>query len=443
MEIKQFKAESKRLLDLMINSIYTHREIFLRELISNASDAIDKIYYKSLGDDNINFNKEDFFIKISIDKENRTIKISDTGIGMTKNELEDNLGVIAKSGSLQFKKENEIKDGYDIIGQFGVGFYSSFLIADKVTVITKTFGSNEAYKWESTGVEGYTIEPATKNTIGTDIILQVKPNTEDENFDEYLNEYKIQSLIKKYELENANCDIAAQAFKRDSTLFVGNAATMIEYEQAKSLLIQKKVSLMTNIAEIENIRIQKSQLSHALIENTDQSIEKENLLIKDMETAFKNMRTELNQWIQNFAIVAPYEGKASFSKYWSIGQYVTPGEEVMTIIPVENQLVGKLLLPTAKSGKVKIGQKVSIKLDSYPYMEFGLVQGIVQAISLMPYEKNYLVDVSLPHGLRTNYGKTLQFSQEMPGTADIITEEMTLFDRIYNPIRSILVNIKK
>ena len=229
-----------------------------------------------------------------------------------------------------------------------------------------------------------------------------------------------QSLIKKYELENANCDIAAQAFKRDSTLFVGNAATMIEYEQAKSLLIQKKVSLMTNIAEIENIRIQKSQLSHALIENTDQSIEKENLLIKDMETAFKNMRTELNQWIQNFAIVAPYEGKASFSKYWSIGQYVTPGEEVMTIIPVENQLVGKLLLPTAKSGKVKIGQKVSIKLDSYPYMEFGLVQGIVQAISLMPYEKNYLVDVSLPHGLRTNYGKTLQFSQEMPGTADII-----------------------
>lgn len=252
-----------------------------------------------------------------------------------------------------------------------------------------------------------------------------------------------QSLMKKYELENANCDIAAQAFKRDSTLFVGNAATMIEYEQAKSLLIQKKVSLMTNIAEIENIRIQKSQLAHALIENTDESIEKENLLIKDMETAFKNMRTELNQWIQNFAIVAPYEGKASFSKYWSIGQYVTPGEEVMTIIPVENQLVGKLLLPTAKSGKVKIGQKVSIKLDSYPYMEFGLVQGIVQAISLMPYEKNYLVDVSLPHGLRTNYGKTLQFSQEMPGTADIITEEMTLFDRIYNPIRSILVNIKK
>lgn len=198
METKQFKAESKRLLDLMINSIYTHREIFLRELISNASDAIDKIYYKSLSDDNINFNKENFFIKVSIDKENRTIKISDTGIGMNKEELDNNLGVIAKSGSLQFKKENEIKDGYDIIGQFGVGFYSSFLIADKVTVITKAFGSNEAYKWESTGVEGYTIEPYTKDTAGTDIILHVKANTDDENFDEYLNEYKIQSLIKKY-----------------------------------------------------------------------------------------------------------------------------------------------------------------------------------------------------------------------------------------------------
>lgn len=198
METKQFKAESKRLLDLMINSIYTHREIFLRELISNASDAIDKIYYKSLSNDNINFNKENFFIKVSIDKENRTIKISDTGIGMSKEELDDNLGVIAKSGSLQFKKENEIKDGFDIIGQFGVGFYSSFLIADKVTVITKAFGSKEAYKWESTGVEGYTIEPSTKDTVGTDIILHVKANTDDENFDEYLNEYKIQSLIKKY-----------------------------------------------------------------------------------------------------------------------------------------------------------------------------------------------------------------------------------------------------
>ncbi|WP_133016876.1 MULTISPECIES: molecular chaperone HtpG [Clostridia] len=224
METKQFKAESKRLLDLMINSIYTHREIFLRELISNASDAIDKIYYKSLSDDNINFNKENFFIKVSIDKENRTIKISDTGIGMNKEELDNNLGVIAKSGSLQFKKENEIKDGYDIIGQFGVGFYSSFLIADKVTVITKAFGSNEAYKWESTGVEGYTIEPSTKDTVGTDIILHVKANTDDENFDEYLNEYKIQSLIKKYS------DFIRYPIKMDLTERKLKEGTESEYE---------------------------------------------------------------------------------------------------------------------------------------------------------------------------------------------------------------------
>ncbi|WP_297713886.1 molecular chaperone HtpG [Clostridium sp.] len=224
METKQFKAESKRLLDLMINSIYTHREIFLRELISNASDAIDKIYYKSLSDDNINFNKENFFIKVSIDKENRTIKISDTGIGMSKEELDNNLGVIAKSGSLQFKKENEIKDGYDIIGQFGVGFYSSFLIADKVTVITKAFGSDEAYKWESTGVEGYTIEPSTKDTVGTDIILHVKANTDDENFDEYLNEYKIQSLIKKYS------DFIRYPIKMDLTERKLKEGTESEYE---------------------------------------------------------------------------------------------------------------------------------------------------------------------------------------------------------------------
>ena len=224
METKQFKAESKRLLDLMINSIYIHREIFLRELISNASDAIDKIYYKSLSDDNINFNKEDFFIKVSIDKENRTIKISDTGIGMSKDELDDNLGIIAKSGSLQFKKENEIKDGCDIIGQFGVGFYSSFLIADKVTVITKAFGSDEAYKWESTGVEGYTIEPSTKDTVGTDIILHVKANTDDENFDEYLNEYKIQSLIKKYS------DFIRYPIKMDLTERKLKEGTESEYE---------------------------------------------------------------------------------------------------------------------------------------------------------------------------------------------------------------------
>lgn len=198
MSKKQFKAESKRLLDLMINSIYTHKEIFLRELISNASDAIDKLYYKALTDDSITFNKEDYYIKITADKENRTLKISDTGIGMTKDELDENLGIIAKSGSFAFKKENEIKDGHDIIGQFGVGFYSAFMVAKKVTVISRAFGSDEAYKWESDGVDGYTIEPCEKDAIGTDIILSIKDNSEEENYDEYLQEYRLKSIIKKY-----------------------------------------------------------------------------------------------------------------------------------------------------------------------------------------------------------------------------------------------------
>ncbi|WP_332830427.1 molecular chaperone HtpG [Clostridium perfringens] len=198
MEKREFKAESKRLLDIVINSIYTNREIFLRELISNASDAIDKVYYKTLGDSSLTFNKDDYYIKIKPNKEERILTISDKGIGMTEKELDENLGVIAKSGSLQFKKENEIKDGFDIIGQFGVGFYSGFLVADKITVITKAFGADKAYKWESDGVDGYTISEAEKDSFGTDIILHLKANDEDENYDEFLEEYKLKSLIKKY-----------------------------------------------------------------------------------------------------------------------------------------------------------------------------------------------------------------------------------------------------
>ncbi len=193
-----FKAESKRLLDMMINSIYSNREIFLRELISNASDAIDKMYYKALTDDSLAFNREDYYIRVDVDKESRTLKVTDTGIGMTEEELENNLGVIAKSGSLAFKSENEIKDGHDIIGQFGVGFYSAFMVADKVTVLTKAFGNDQAFKWESTGADGYTIEPYEKENVGTEIILKIKENTEDENYDEYLEEYRLRSIIKKY-----------------------------------------------------------------------------------------------------------------------------------------------------------------------------------------------------------------------------------------------------
>ncbi|WP_243387379.1 molecular chaperone HtpG [Bacillus kexueae] len=195
---KQFKAESKRLLDLMIHSIYSNREIFLRELISNASDAIDKIYYKALTDDNLIFQKDDYYIKIVPNKKNRTLTIIDTGIGMTKEELENNLGTIAKSGSLAFKNETELKDGYDIIGQFGVGFYSAFMVADVVTVISKALGETEAYKWESSGADGYTIEPCDKETVGTEITLKLKENTEEENYEEYLEEYRLKSIIKKY-----------------------------------------------------------------------------------------------------------------------------------------------------------------------------------------------------------------------------------------------------
>ncbi len=195
---KQFKAESKRLLDLMINSIYTHKEIFLRELISNASDAIDKIYYRALTDDKVSFEKEGYNIRVIPNQEARTLTIIDTGIGMTKEEMEDNLGVIAKSGSLAFKKENEVKDGIDIIGQFGVGFYSSFMVASKVTVISRGLDSDEAFKWESAGADGYTIEPWKKDEVGTEVILTIKENSEEENYDEFLEEYRLRSIIKKY-----------------------------------------------------------------------------------------------------------------------------------------------------------------------------------------------------------------------------------------------------
>lgn len=195
---KQFKSESKRLLELMINSIYTHKEIFLRELISNASDAIDKLYYTALTDENISFNKDDFFIKLSVDKEARTITLEDTGIGMSEEELNENLGTIAKSGSLDFKQNKEQKEDIDIIGQFGVGFYSAFMIANKVTVLTKKHGSDEAFLWESDGADGYTVTKAEKDNAGTVITLFLKDSTEDENYDEFLEEYRISGLVKKY-----------------------------------------------------------------------------------------------------------------------------------------------------------------------------------------------------------------------------------------------------
>ena len=190
---KQFKAESKRLLDLMINSIYTHKEIFLREIISNASDAIDKLCYVALTDDKVGMNRSDFAITVSVDKENRTLTVSDNGIGMSREELENNLGVIASSGSYKFRQETEEKDkkdaDIDIIGQFGVGFYSAFMVADSITVRTKKYGSEQAYEWQSSGADGYTITECDKEAVGTDVIMHIKPDTDEEKYSEYLESY--------------------------------------------------------------------------------------------------------------------------------------------------------------------------------------------------------------------------------------------------------------
>lgn len=199
MEQKQFQAESKRLLELMIHSIYTHKEIFLRELISNASDAMDKLYYRSLSENTTGLAREDFAIEISVDAQNRIMTIRDNGCGMTEEELENNLGVIAKSGSLSFKQENTDKnDEIDIIGQFGVGFYSAFMVAKHLTVVTKPFGSDKAWRWESSGTDGYTITECDKDSYGTDVILEIKEDNEDEKYGEFLDSYRIQSLVKKY-----------------------------------------------------------------------------------------------------------------------------------------------------------------------------------------------------------------------------------------------------
>ncbi|WP_114165033.1 molecular chaperone HtpG [Exiguobacterium sp. TNDT2] len=195
---KQFQAESKRILELMVHSIYTHKDIFLRELISNASDAIDKMYYRALSDEAIDFNKDDYFIKVELDKDARTITIRDTGIGMTADELESNLGIIAKSGSLAMKQATKMEEDHSLIGQFGVGFYSAFMVADRVTVRTRSVDSEQGYLWESEGTDGYTIEPTDKTDIGTEITLHVKADTDDETYSSFLEEYEIRSLIKKH-----------------------------------------------------------------------------------------------------------------------------------------------------------------------------------------------------------------------------------------------------
>ena len=198
MRTRQFKSESKKLMDMMINSIYTHKEIFLREIISNASDALDKLYFRSLTDDSIGIKASEFQIRIGLNKDARTITVSDNGCGMTEEELDKNLGTIAKSGSFDFKNQNEKTENVDIIGQFGVGFYSAFMVSDWVSVETKSVDSDFAFRWFSKGAEGYSIERCEKETVGTTVTMHIKPDTEDEKYSEYLDQYKISSLIKKY-----------------------------------------------------------------------------------------------------------------------------------------------------------------------------------------------------------------------------------------------------
>ncbi len=231
MKKKHFKSESKRLMDLMINSIYTHKEIFLREIISNSSDALDKLYFKSLTDTGVGLGADDFVIDIDIDKEGRTITVTDNGIGMTEDELDSNLGTIAKSGSFAFKDENSEAEDIDIIGQFGVGFYSAFMVSDKVTVESKAFGSDKAYKWESEGVDGYRIGESDKQSFGTSVKMHLKPDTDDDDYSKYLDEYTIQSLVKKYS------DYIRHPIRMEMKKSVLKEGTEDEYEDVTELTV--------------------------------------------------------------------------------------------------------------------------------------------------------------------------------------------------------------
>ncbi len=227
--MKKFKTESQRVLDLMINSIYTHKEIFIRELLSNSSDAIDKLYYKSLTDGISGLSREDFYIEIVADKDNRILKISDNGIGMNCEELESNLGVIAKSGSLDFKKDSEGKEDINIIGQFGVGFYSAFMVSEKVEVLSKAYGSEDAHLWVSKGAEGYDVKKAEKDSHGTVITMYLKKNTDDDNFDAFLEEHKIKELVKRYS------DYIRYPIRMETTHYKEEDGKQVDYKEKETL----------------------------------------------------------------------------------------------------------------------------------------------------------------------------------------------------------------
>ncbi len=277
MGTKQFKAESKRLLDLMINSIYTNKEIFLRELISNASDALDKLHYRSLTDKDISIDLLNLEIKIEIDKTNRQIVIKDNGCGMTEKELESNLGTIAKSGSLAFKEANEKKEDIDIIGQFGVGFYSAFMVSDKVTVESKAINNEQAYKWESKGAEGYTIEPCDKKEVGTTITLHIKEDSEEEKYSEFLDEYKIQELIKKYS------DYIRYPIKMDLEHSHKKEGTENEYEK---VIETETINSMIPIWKREKSKVKKEEYNNFYTEKFNDFLQPLKVIHSSVEGQF-------------------------------------------------------------------------------------------------------------------------------------------------------------
>jgi molecular chaperone HtpG len=358
---KQFKAESKRLLEMMINSIYTHREIFLRELISNASDAIDKMYYKALSSSEIEFNKDDYFIKVTADQASRTLTISDTGIGMTREELENNLGVIAKSGSLAFKKETELQEDHQIIGQFGVGFYSAFMVADHVKVISRAHGSDEAFLWQSAGAEGYTIEPTDKSSFGTDIILTIKPNTEDDSYDDYVSEYSLRSIIKKYS------DFIRYPIKMDISESVLKEGTEDEYEQVVSEqtvnsmvpIWRKNKSELTD-ADYENLYNEKrfgwdKPLSHLHI-SADGSIRYQSILYIPEQTPYDYYTKEYEKGLELYSSGVLIMNKCAdlLPDYFSFVKGIVDSEDLSLNISRELLQQDRQLKVIAKNIKNKI-----------------------------------------------------------------------------------------
>jgi molecular chaperone HtpG len=411
---KQFKAESKRLLEMMINSIYTHRDIFLRELISNASDAIDKMYYKALSSAEIAFNKEHYYIKVTADVATRTLTISDTGIGMNREELENNLGVIAKSGSLAFKKENELQEDHQIIGQFGVGFYSAFMVADEVTVISRAHDSDEAFKWHSTGAEGYTIAPTEKATFGTEITLKIKENSEDDSFDDYLNEYRLRAIIKKYS------DFIRYPIKMDLTESVPKEGSEDEFEQ---IVTEQTVNSMVPIwrknkselttEDYENLYFEKhfgfdKPLSHLHI-SADGSIRYQSIIYIPEQTPFDYYTKEYEKGLELYSSGVLIMNKCGdlLPDYFSFVKGIVDSEDLSLNISRELLQQDRQLKVIAKNIKNKIkGHLLSLlENDREKYEKF--FKSFGRQLKFGVYndygaEKEVLQDLLLFHSSKEN-----------------------------------------